>query len=337
VDVAAATSSLELAEVVAPELRGLDSTAAFPRLEERYEELIAALERFLVDGGADEAIRLARALMPFWQSTRRLGEATEWFARALALPGGDDLVRGRGYVDAGFICFLRGDDGRATELFDHALDVGGSLAVPTVAALARAGLARIELRNGNLDEATRLCGEAYRLSEAAGDSVGRSSAAHILGVTAQMRGDLEEARRWMSERIALAREEGNAAAVGLEASNLAMVERQLGDFEQAQELLLEALDNFHRRRDEWAYPFELAGLAAVAVERGEYERAATLTGAADPRIEEQGVEWPPDERPHYDRTVAVLEASLDPGELERAREVGRSLTPDESVAYALGR
>jgi tetratricopeptide (TPR) repeat protein len=335
VDVAAATSSLELAEVVAPELRGLDSTAAFPRLEERYEELIAALERFLVDGGADEAIRLARALMPFWQSTRRLGEATEWFARALALPGGDDLVRGRGYVDAGFICFLR--DGRATQIFDHALDVGGSLAVPTVAALARAGLARIELRNGNLDEATRLCGEAYRLSEAAGDSVGRSSAAHVLGVTAQMRGELEEAPRWMSERIALAREEGNAAAVGLEASNLAMVERQLGDFEQAQELLLEALDNFHRRRDEWAYPFELAGLAAVAVERGEYERAATLTGAADPRIEEQGVEWPPDERPHYDRTVAVLEASLDPGELERAREVGRSLTPDESVAYALGR
>jgi tetratricopeptide (TPR) repeat protein len=335
VDVAAATSSLELAEVVAPELRGLDSTAAFPRLEERYEELIAALERFLVDGGADEAIRLARALMPFWQSTRRLGEATEWFARALALPGGDDLVRGRGYVDAGFICFLR--DGRATQIFDHALDVGGSLAVPTVAALARAGLARIELRNGNLDEATRLCGEAYRLSEAAGDSVGRSSAAHVLGMTAQMRGELEEARRWMSERIALAREEGNAAAVGLEASNLAMVERQLGDFEQAQELLLEALDNFHRRRDEWAYPFELAGLAAVAVERGEYERAATLTGAADPRIEEQGVEWPPDERPHYDRTVAVLEASLDPGELERAREVGRSLTPDESVAYALGR
>jgi tetratricopeptide (TPR) repeat protein len=273
--------------------------------------------------------------MPFWQSTRRLGEATEWFARALALPGGDDLVRGRGYVDAGFICFLR--DGRATQIFDHALDVGGSLAVPTVAALARAGLARIELRNGNLDEATRLCREAYRLSEAAGDSVGRSSAAHVLGVTAQMRGELEEARRWMSERIALAREEGNAAAVGLEASNLAMVERQLGDFEQAQELLLEALDNFHRRRDEWAYPFELAGLAAVAVERGEYERAATLTGAADPRIEEQGVEWPPDERPHYDRTVAVLEASLDPGELERAREVGRSLTPDESVAYALGR
>jgi tetratricopeptide (TPR) repeat protein len=336
-DAAAATSSLELAEVVAPELRGLDRTAAFAQLEERYDELIAALGWLVANGSADEAIRLARALMPFWQSTRRLGEATEWFARALALPGGDDLVRGRGYVDAGFICFLRGDDGRATELFHHALDIGRSLAVPTVAALARAGLARIELRNGNLEEATRLCEEAYRLSEPAGDPVGRSSAAHVLGVTAQMRGDLEEARRWMSERIALARQEGNAAAVGLEASNLAMVERQLGDFERAQELLLEALDTFYRRRDEWAYPFGLGGLAAVAVERGEYERAATLIGAADARIEEQGVEWPPDERTHYDRTVAALEASLDPVELELAREAGRSFTPDDSVAYALGR
>jgi tetratricopeptide (TPR) repeat protein len=336
-DAGAATSSLELAEEVAPELRGLDRTAAFARLEEHYDELTAALEWFVANGSTDEAIRLARALMPFWQSTRRLDEATEWFARALALPGGDDLVRGRGSVDAGFICFLRGDDGRATELFDHALDVGGSLAAPTVAALARAGLARIELRNGNLEEATRLCEEAYRLSEPAGDPVGRSSAAHVLGVTAQMRGDLEEARRWMSERIALARQEGNAAAVGLEASNLAMVERQLGDFERAQELLLEALDTFYRRRDEWAYPFGLGGLAAVAVERGEYERAATLIGAADARIEEQGVEWPPDERTHYDRTVAALEASLDPVELELAREAGRSFTPDDSVAYALGR
>lgn len=336
-DAAAATSSLELAEEIAPGLRGLEREAVFVRLEQRYEELIAGLEWFVANGSAEEAIRLTRALAPFWQSTRRLDEATDWFQRALALEGGDNAVRGRGYVDAAFIWFLRGDDGRATELFARALEVSRSLDVPTVAALARAGLARIELRNGNLDEARRLCVEAHRLSDAAGDSIGRSSAAHVLGVTAQMRGDLEEARRWMSERIELAREEGNFAAVGLETSNLAMVERQLGDFEHADELLREALDNFQRRRDEWAYPFGLNGLAAVAVERGEYERAATLIGAADARIEEQGVEWPPDERPHYDHTVNVLEASLEPAELARARTAGRALTPDESIGYALGR
>jgi tetratricopeptide (TPR) repeat protein len=337
VDAAAATSSLELAEEIAPGLRGLEREGAFARLEERYDDLIAALEWFVANGFAEEAIRLARALTPFWQSTRRLGEATDWFQRGLALHGGDDLVRGRGYVDAGFIWFLRGDDDRATELFDQALEVSRSLQVPTVASLARAGLARIELRNGNLDEARRLCVEAHRLSDAAGDPIGRSSAAHVLGVAAQMRGDLEEARGWMSERIELAREEGNFAVVGLEASNLAMVERQLGDLEHAEELLREALDNFQRRRDEWAYPFGLNGLAAVAAERREYERAATLIGAADARIEEQGVEWPPDERPHYDRTVEVLEASLEAAELERARAAGRALTPDESIGYALGR
>jgi hypothetical protein len=75
----------------------------------------------------------------------------------------------------------------------------------------------------------------------------------------------------------------------------------------------------------------------VVVGGGEDEWAAARLSPPDARIEEQGVEWPPDERPHYDSTVSVLQASLDPAELERAREAGRSLTPDESVAYALGR
>jgi hypothetical protein len=76
VDAAAATSSLELAEEIAPGLRGLEREGAFARLEERYDDLIAALEWFVANGFAEEAIRLARALTPFWQSTRRLGEAT---------------------------------------------------------------------------------------------------------------------------------------------------------------------------------------------------------------------------------------------------------------------
>lgn len=90
-DAAAATSSLELAEEIAPGLRGLEREAVFVRLEQRYEELIAGLEWFVANGSAEEAIRLTRALAPFWQSTRRLDEATDWFQRALALEGATTL------------------------------------------------------------------------------------------------------------------------------------------------------------------------------------------------------------------------------------------------------
>ena len=336
-DEAAAGSLLELAEEVAPELRGLDRQSALARLEEQYEDLIRALEWFVDEGRADEAIRLARTLAPYLQATRRLEQATTWFERALALAGGDDELRGRGYVEAGMLWFWRGDDERVRRLHAQAVELGAGLEAQTVTALAHTLLARVELRNGDLEAARRLCLEAYELGEANADTVARGSAAHVLGVTAQMTGDLPEARRWMNERLDLARAEGNYVGLGVEANNLAMVERQLGDFGRAEELSREALDISHRRRDELAYPWGLSGLAAVAVERGQLERAATLIGAAEASIEAQGAAWPPDEKPHYERTVFVLTESMPPAELERARAAGRALSPDAAVEYALGR
>jgi tetratricopeptide (TPR) repeat protein len=333
-DDARARELLALAEEVVPGLRGLDREAAFARLHEQYKELVAALQWFLAEELADEAIALARVLGPFWQATKRLDTATELFGRALSLPGGDDDLRARGYVEAGLLWFWRGDDVRAAELFDRGFELGRGRVPPTPAALALTGHARIALRRDDLDGARRLCLEALELDET--DPVARASAAHVLGVTAQIAADPEEARRWMNERIELARADGNAAALGIEANNLAMVERQLGDFERAEELSREALDNFHRRRDEWAIPFGLSGLAAAAVHRGHLERAATLIGAAEALVEAQGSAWPPDERPHYEAVVAAVEGSDDEA-VARARAEGAALSADEAVAYALSR
>ena len=332
-DERSAGSLLELAEELAPGLRGLDREWTFSLLGERYDELLEALRWFAAAGRTDESIRLARSLAPYWQATRRLEDATEWFERVLSLPGGGDDARGRACVEAGFLWFLRGDDERATALYDRALEVGR----PTVSALALSGRARIALRTGDFDAARRLSQEALALSEGQADPTARGSAMHVLGVTAQMAGDLEEARRWMTERVELTRAAENYAGFSLEASNLAMVERQLGNVDRADELSREALEIFRRRRDEWAYPFGVNGLAAVAIERGELERAATLIGAAEARVEEQGAAWPPDELEQYERMLGRLERSLDPADFERARAAGRARTPDEAVAYALGR
>jgi tetratricopeptide (TPR) repeat protein len=336
VDEVTAQSLLGLAEELAPGLRGLDRVETFARLEEEYDELVAALTLFAEERRADEALRLTRALGPFWQATRRLDVATEWFDRALSLEGGGEELRGRALLEAGFLWFLRGDDERATTLYREAQELGARLEAPTVSSLALAAFARIELRKGDLNEARRLSLEAHRLSDSRDDPIGRGSAAHVLGVTAQMHGDFEEARRWMTERIELARREGNFAGLGLEESNLAMVERQLGNLDRADELLRDAIDVFWRRRDEWAIPFGLNGLAAVAAERGDLDRAARLLGAADALVEAQSATWPPDEQEHYDRTLARLEEGMPPDELRRARDAGGTLGTPEMVALARG-
>src|SRR5438034_134395 len=238
---------------------------------------------------------------------------------APSAPAGTDAARGETLFQAGLLAFWRGDDDRAFALHDQALAIGRRIGDPTVTAKALTGLARIALRRTGVDEARRLCREALAITEGTADRTGRSNALHVLGVTAQMAGEFLEARKLMSERIALARETGNYATIGLEASNLAMVERQLGNLDQAEALSREALDISYRRGDDWATPLMISGLAAVATQRGELERAATLVGAAESLMEAQGFEWPPDERPHYERVVAILAEAKDSDELEPVR------------------
>jgi len=332
----AAESLLAFAEQTVPGLRGLDGKATSAKIEQRYSELLGALRWFIDERRTDEALRLASSLAPFWMATKRLEEGSEWSDRALASPDGTDAARGETLFQAGLLAFWRGDDDRAFALHDQALAIGRRIGDPTVTAKALTGLARIALRRTGVDEARRLCHEALAITEGTADRTGRSNALHVLGVTAQMAGEFLEARKLMSERIALARETGNYATIGLEASNLAMVERQLGNLDQAEALSREALDISYRRGDDWATPLMISGLAAVATQRGELERAATLVGAAESLMEAQGFEWPPDERPHYERVVAILAEAKDSDDLERVRVAGRAMTPAAAVDFALG-
>lgn len=328
-------SLLNFAEGAGLGLRGVEAKAVFGQLEQRYGDLLSAIQWFIAQGRTDESLRLASSLVPFWMATKRLDEGLAWFDRVLALPGGDDAHRGRALFDAGYLAFWKGNDEHSSSLQNRAIELGRQTNNPTVTALALVGLARIALRT-DVEEARRLCREALAVTEGTDDRLGRSSAMHVLGVAAQMSGDLVEARELMSQRIALAREQGNLATVSSEAGNLSMVERQLGNLDEAEALSREALDIAYRRGDELAVPWMVNGLAAVTVDRGEFDRAATLIGIADATMEAAGGAWPPDELVHYERTVATLTEAMGSAEFERARAAGRSMTTSEAVDLALG-
>ena len=333
-DAQAAEALLAFAEETSPALAGLEAKTALGRLEQRYADLLVALGWLIDHGRIDEAMSLSIALATFWRVTKRLSDGLAWCERSLGTPGGDDRHRGRASYEAGMLAFWMGNDSRASALIHRGLEIGRRIGDPTIIALSLCGLARIALRS-DVEEARRLCREALAATEGTTDRLGRSNAAHVLGVAAQMAGDLHEARRFMTERIALAREMGSYAGVGMEASNLSMVERQLGDLERADALAREALDIFHRREDHWAIPYGLNSLAAVARDRGEFERAARIVGAAEAMMESQGAAWPPDERPHYEQTLAATTAAMGSAEFERARAAGRAMSSSEAVAFAL--
>jgi tetratricopeptide (TPR) repeat protein len=338
VDAQSAESLLQFAEAAGPGLRGLGANALFEELEAKYADLLAAIKWFLDQGRTDDALRLAIALAPVWMQRKRLEEGLEWFDKVLAAPGGGDLTRGSAYFQAGLLAFWPGEDERASAFHHEALAIGRRTGDPTVTAQALTGLARLALRSGNaadIKEARWLCREALTITDGTDDKIGRGNAMHVLGVAAQMAGDFDEARELMNQRIALARETGNLATVSSEAGNLSMVERQLGNLEEADALAREALDIDFKRGDSWAMPYKISGIAAVATERGDFDRAATLVGAAEAMMERERAEWPPDERPHYERMLTRIPRALGEDEWERVRAIGRAMSNEEAVAYAL--
>ena len=89
------------------------------QLEARSDDLLAALGWFVDAGRTDEALRLANALYRFWITKQRFEEGAVWFDRVLGSPGGDDRLRGKASLYAGFMPFWLGDDGRAAELLQR--------------------------------------------------------------------------------------------------------------------------------------------------------------------------------------------------------------------------
>ncbi|HET7494740.1 MAG TPA: tetratricopeptide repeat protein [Candidatus Limnocylindrales bacterium] len=327
---------LVAAEAAGSAARGPDPKTALDQLERDHDEILEALRWFIDQGRTDDALRLANALYRFWITKQQFEEGATWFDRALGMPGGDRRLRGQADINAGMMPFWMGDDSRAAELFGRGLEVGREVEDAPMISQALGGLARVALRV-DVPEGRRLAREALDVSEAADDDLGRSNALHLLGVGAQIAGDLPEARDWMTRRLALVRRQGHRFLVASEAANLSMVERQLGNLDAAESLARESLDISEAIGDRFTVPFTFSGLASIATERGAYEPAATLVGAAEALMDAQHMAWPPDERPHYERLLAVLPESMGADLFERARARGRSMAIVEAIDLALGR
>jgi tetratricopeptide (TPR) repeat protein len=333
-DERAAVDLLAVVVEVAPRLTGPGADDSLSMLEARYGEIVEAIDWFVDADRPDEALRLASGMYRFWITKSRFDDGAGVFDRVLASGQGDAALRGRALLDAGFMPFWAGDDDRAAVLFADALAIGRATANAPLTSGALGGLARVALRT-DVADARRLAHEALDVSIAADDEAGRSNALHLLGVGAQIAGDLPEARTWMTQRLALVRRQGNDFLVASEAGNLSMVERQLGDLDTAEALAREALRICQRIGDRFTPPFMFSGLAAISVERRDLDRAATLIGAAEAHMATANMAWPPDERPHYERTVAMLDERLTPDALAADRARGAAMSAQEAIDFAL--
>jgi tetratricopeptide (TPR) repeat protein len=333
VDRRTAESLAAMAEEARAGIRREDPASA-ALIEARYPEMLDVLEWSLDASEPDTGFRLAAALVPFWMSTKRIGDGDRWFARALGQPSGSAVRRARAAHDHGYLLFFSGRYDEADPRFAESRALAEAAGDANVVALSLAGSARVALARDPA-EAVRLAREAVAATDGTSPGDGRSSALHVLGVALQMAGDLEGARDVMTARIELGRAEGNEFVVWVESANLSMVERQLGNLDQAERLSRDALSIVRARGDAMAIPWILNGLAAVTAAKGELERAAILNGLAEALLAQAGGEWPPDERAQYDETLERVRGGLPAEAAELARARGAAMSTDDGLAFAL--
>ncbi|MBV9851285.1 MAG: tetratricopeptide repeat protein, partial [Armatimonadetes bacterium] len=230
---------LALAEEAAPHLTGYDPVAWLTHLDAEHENLRAALEWCLGDGGDTEAaLRLCSSLVEFWHRRGYLTEARQWLGRALA---------------------------RLTD------------APPEARAGALSEAARAACEQSDYQAARGLYEQALSIQRERGDAHGIADNSDALGWTLYNLGDLAAARALFEQCLALGRERQEPRIVLQALTSLGDWEEDRNEHAAARALYQEALEVANELGVGQATITALRGLARIDFNDGRYDESRTRT------------------------------------------------------------
>ena len=328
---------LALAEEAEPELSGSRQGIWLELLEAEHDNFRAVLGWALESGEANLGLRLAGALGEFWHTHGPLSEGRRWLEMCLSEEDGTSspYARAKALNEAGWITVFQGDEG--TALLEESLALFKELGDKAGIASALANLGQAAGLYGDIGRVRELREEAEALRREPLDSRAILKLLHFLGAATYYEGDQARLVALTEENLAISRELGDTRSVVTCLILLGMISLTQDDHEGAAAPFKEALRLSHNLGDELNVFYCLLGLAGVAGSRGEPARAARLWGAAEILQEASGIRPPPVHRSEYeyeDRIVAAR-SRLGEGKFQAAWSVGREMTPEEAVEYAL--
>jgi predicted ATPase len=325
-----------LAERARTGLHGPAQAGWLDELAREHDNVGAAMAWLLERGRLEEAAAVGWGIHEFWFRRGYAGEGVRWMERTLAEDGAlPDHARSRALYVASLLSFLRGDPDRAAAAAAEAVAAARAAGHPeTLAyALGMHGLAAVSV--GDLDAGESVLREALALFRRLGDPRSVCSGLYGLANLALARGDGDGAMALLAEGEILSREAGDWAMLANFLGTQAISARLEGDDARTTELLRESIGIAGMLGDDYNVAFCTAGLAGAAAREGHAVRAARLFGFADALNERTGagVSWSV-LRGLNERDLATARESLDPEAFGEAWAEGRSMTPEEAVAYA---
>jgi tetratricopeptide (TPR) repeat protein len=188
---------------------------------------------------------------------------------------------------------------------------------------------------GDLERAAAAYTEGAELARAGGYTWFLGIATGNLGDLALEQGDYAQARARLEEGLGLFRELGDERKIVEGLVNLGIVAAREGRSNEAEALLREGLEYAEELVDKELAIWCLTELAGLALSKGDAERAAGLTGAIETLCEETGHTLVPDQQRLSEQTRSALLSELGEEHLVAALALGRAMTLDQAVAYAL--
>lgn len=327
-----------LAERAEPELWGPSASAWLDQLAAEHDNMRAALEWGLSDGGpigGEIALRLAGALARYWWTRSYQVEGQQWLSRALAATPGRSAAHMKALHGAGWLAHFHRDSAIARTLLEDSLSIARELDDRWTIAWVLHGLGRVAYFEGDHAGARSLGEQSLAVADALGDRWLIAWALHLLGLAAHISGDYVRADAFYERSLAIRLELGHHEAVGILYQLMGISAHRQRKFREAREFCQEFLTMSQELGSPWHLSNALAQFASLAAAQQQPERAARLMGAAALMNQTFDTRPIPLMEDLFLEAVGVTRQALGQAAFAAAMASGQTLTPEESTAEAL--
>ena len=317
----------------------LDSTAEVREewcdlFEADHENLRAAMDHFEAAGDFQSSMRMAGAIIEFWDERAHYGEAKLRYERLLASDATRSIPRAKTLDGAAHMGGVTGNLAKAIEWQQESLGIYRELGHERGIALAMWGLGYLSVESGDLATAQPILHEVVDRLERLGNETLVGWATRTLAFSYEEQGDRERARELHQQNCVRARKLDDIPLLSTALSALATYAIADGRPIDAARFARESLELASRMRDRMMATSRLCAAAETLASLGLGSEAAVLIACAEAQYEEIGAREPWAERMN-ERTIVRIHALIDDAAFEAASAQGRGLTPEAAAAMGV--
>ena len=305
------------------------------RLQAEHDNFRAALDRSEATGELPFALRLAAALVPFWEEGH-VAEGRQRLERLLSRGAQPNAARAKALAAAALLARQSGDPATASHRAGEALALYGEIGDAQGGADATLTLGLALADEGDFTRARQHFEEAIEVFRRIGDDVNALFASRLLAWMYEELGDREGAWALYEHNLSWARAIGNKAMEGQTLGAVAGMALDQGRAHDAVALLKDVLRIDRDLGSPLQTAIDLTRFArALAVAGGQDAEATALLSCAEALREEMGAGGMPYLVKNHGEALAAVRTRLEEAAIADAWTRGEKLNANEAIALAL--